>query len=243
MERSVIRDGAHVDPVLLRKRHKPAAQPTLVGVSFSGYVPGNGESHMSRWTAWDWIAYGCIGIAAFGLATGAVWKESPAMFEQWPPLFSSPKWSFAPAVLFILGTIILLLRVFVHADHVSRAAPESGSVVLYEIPPPAKIPTRLRIQFSGGNALPREIDQQNIWRWYAAAQLRKGVSPDKPPVEFIVNWTLFLMFDRPVDLTQLRIDGGAQLPRHEVKDANARYAIIVFDGDMPSLVLELSAEL
>jgi len=61
------------------------------------------ERTMSNWTAWDWIAYGCLGIAAFGLAMGAIWKENPAMFENWPLFFSSPKWSFVPMALFNSG--------------------------------------------------------------------------------------------------------------------------------------------
>jgi uncharacterized protein (TIGR02594 family) len=65
---------------------------------------------MLHWTSWDWIAYGCLGIAAFGLAFGIVWKENPAMFKNWPAIFASPKWSLVPAILFTLGTIIFIFR-------------------------------------------------------------------------------------------------------------------------------------
>ena len=65
---------------------------------------------MSHWGFWDWITYGCLGIAAFGLAIGAVGKDSPTMFEHLPAIFSSPKWAYAPIVLFALGSAILAAR-------------------------------------------------------------------------------------------------------------------------------------
>lgn len=105
-----------------------------------------------------------------------------------------------------------------------------------------RIPTRLRIQFSGGPALPREIDQQNVFRWYALAQLRVEVGPNRPRAERITSWAVTVIFDQPTEVRNVRIDGGPQLPRHEIKDASARHAIIAFDGDIPPGVLEISAE-
>lgn len=67
---------------------------------------------MSHWTAWDWITYGCLGIAAFGLALGSLLKEYPSMVSWMPEIFSSPKWAFVPALLFVVATIIFLVRTF-----------------------------------------------------------------------------------------------------------------------------------
>ena len=67
---------------------------------------------MSHWTAWDWIAYGCLGIAAFGLAFGAIWRENPAMFSGWPDFWKNSMWSFVPMALFALGTVVLIVRLF-----------------------------------------------------------------------------------------------------------------------------------
>jgi hypothetical protein len=65
---------------------------------------------MARWKFWDWVAYCCLGIAALGLAAGAALKEDPAMFERLPAVFTSPKWAYAPIILFALGSFILAVR-------------------------------------------------------------------------------------------------------------------------------------
>jgi hypothetical protein len=59
---------------------------------------------MSKWSPWDWIAYTCLGIAAGGAAISALPKETRAVFEGWSSLFTSPKWSFVPAIFFIIAT-------------------------------------------------------------------------------------------------------------------------------------------
>jgi hypothetical protein len=67
---------------------------------------------MSNWSGWDWISYGCLGLAAFGLAFGSLSKEYPEMLSSLPSLFSSPKWAAAPALLFVVATIIFIARLF-----------------------------------------------------------------------------------------------------------------------------------
>jgi hypothetical protein len=65
---------------------------------------------MARWGFWDWVAYVCLGIAAFGLAAGAALKEDPMMLSHLPSLFASPRWAYVPIVLFALGSAILAIR-------------------------------------------------------------------------------------------------------------------------------------
>jgi hypothetical protein len=65
---------------------------------------------MARWGFWDWMAYCCLGIAALGLAAGAALKEEPTMLERLPTVFTSPKWAYAPIILFALGSFILAVR-------------------------------------------------------------------------------------------------------------------------------------
>lgn len=72
---------------------------------------------MSSWSGWDWIAYGCLGIAALGLGIGTWGKDNPEMLSNLPSLFSSPKWSAVPAILFVLATLIFIARLFVAAPN------------------------------------------------------------------------------------------------------------------------------
>ena len=65
---------------------------------------------MSNWSPWDWIAYACLGIASVGLALGSLGKESPNLFSEFPSFFSSPKWASVPALLFMLATLIFIVR-------------------------------------------------------------------------------------------------------------------------------------
>ena len=64
---------------------------------------------MSNWSGWDWISFGLLGLAAFGLAFGSLAKESPEMFSGLAFL-SSPRWAFLPAALFAVATVIFLVR-------------------------------------------------------------------------------------------------------------------------------------
>ena len=68
---------------------------------------------MAHWTPWDWIAYGCLGIAALGLAVASLAKEYPDMFHWLPGFFSNSRWSFIPAILFVVATLIFIIRLLV----------------------------------------------------------------------------------------------------------------------------------
>ena len=78
---------------------------------------------MSKWSGWDWISYGCLGVAALGLAVGAWGKENPEMFSGLPSVFSSPKWAAVPAILFALATIIFIARLLAPAPNGTAIAP------------------------------------------------------------------------------------------------------------------------
>jgi hypothetical protein len=76
---------------------------------------------MANWSGWDWISYGCLGFAALGLAIGTWGKENPEIFGSLPSILLSPNWSAVPAILFALGTIIFIVRLF-------GAEPQTASI-------------------------------------------------------------------------------------------------------------------
>jgi hypothetical protein len=65
---------------------------------------------MARWGFWDWVAYVCLGVAAFGLAGDAALKDHPQLFQHVPAFFLRPFWGYVPIILFALGSAILAVR-------------------------------------------------------------------------------------------------------------------------------------
>jgi hypothetical protein len=63
---------------------------------------------MSRWTFWEWVAYATIFVAAIIIAANEGVHLAPALFERFSGVVSSPYWAFAPLVLIVLGTLILI---------------------------------------------------------------------------------------------------------------------------------------
>src|SRR5437773_527901 len=63
---------------------------------------------MRQWHFWDWIAYGLLAVAAFGVA---LWREFPKMFEQWTGHIGAI-WSFIPAALVVIATVIFIFRLW-----------------------------------------------------------------------------------------------------------------------------------
>jgi hypothetical protein len=61
---------------------------------------------MSTWAFWDWVGFGCLGIAAVGLALGALGKENPKLFSWLPRIFANSRLGYLPIVLFALGSMI-----------------------------------------------------------------------------------------------------------------------------------------
>jgi hypothetical protein len=89
-----------------------AARGTPAGTATVLKSGGHRGFFMSNWSAWDWIAYGCLAIAAFGLAAGQIQRETPTMFERLPAFFKSGRWSYVPAILVIVGTAALAAEHF-----------------------------------------------------------------------------------------------------------------------------------
>jgi hypothetical protein len=65
---------------------------------------------MAKWTFWDWVGFVSLGLAAFGMALGAVLKEDAEVIARLPAFLASPRWVYMPAILFTLGSIILAVR-------------------------------------------------------------------------------------------------------------------------------------
>ncbi len=106
---------------------------------------------------------------------------------------------------------------------------------------PSPVPTEIRLQFRDRDSSPLAIDNKNIWRWYTLQTVVKGIDAKTGALNEVGrNVTVFLIFDKPVKLTQFRIDGmGSTLPMYEVKDSSPRGAVIVFSGELTGKVVEI----
>lgn len=75
---------------------------------------------MRHWAFWEWIAYVALFVAALIIAADTGFRESPDVMARLPGFFHSEWWGFAPAVLVVMATIILLLREFVFSNNKLR---------------------------------------------------------------------------------------------------------------------------
>jgi len=64
---------------------------------------------MKDWPFWGWIAYGCLAIAAYGMAFWTFVEKHPHMIDLFPTYLRSYLWGYAPATLVSIGTIILII--------------------------------------------------------------------------------------------------------------------------------------
>ena len=95
-------------------------------------------------------------------------------------------------------------------------------------------PTHITLRFSEGSQAPTVEGIDNIWRWYALANVRVQLSAENPPKREVSSWTVFLTLDRAIETKQVHVEitGPKPIPSYEVKDRDSRSAVLVFSGDM-----------
>jgi hypothetical protein len=180
---------------------------------------------MKEWSFWDCMAYAGLALAVVIEAAEAGLKNAPQVAAKIPDIFPSVIAPFIPLGLVVVATLILLLRYGPH-----RRPPDN---------PHPRLETYIRLQFHHGAQEPDRIDSKNIFRCYSTAALT-GVQPNQqgsPMARVVARW-LFLIFDRPVRISRLRLDpSGAQLPIHEVKSFSSRHAVVWILGDLAGTVI------
>jgi hypothetical protein len=85
---------------------------------------------MRHWTFWEWVAYVALFVAALIIAADTGFRGSPDVMARLPEFFHSEWWGFAPAVLVVVATIILLLREFVFPNNKLRHQVTSFSMAV-----------------------------------------------------------------------------------------------------------------
>lgn len=65
---------------------------------------------MKDWPFWGWIAYGCLAIAAYGMAFWTFVERHPTLIDWFPASLRSYLLGYVPATLVSIGTIILIIQ-------------------------------------------------------------------------------------------------------------------------------------
>jgi hypothetical protein len=192
---------------------------------------------MSSWGFWDWITYGCLGIAAFGLALAAIGKDNPSLFAALPEVFLSARWAYVPIALFLFGSAILATRTLYPTN--------SGSST--QSLPKTVDGAYAFLQFSDAHSVPVEKKTTNILSWYALftesiyvdtqdANKKSLGGFSVPP-----RWTVFLLFENPARFRQMVATcKGPNNPTCAVQFSNDRYAVISIVGDVTLSTLEVT---
>ena len=77
-----------------------------------------------------YIGFGCIAIAAYGMAIGEVLKREPQMGAYLPSFLTSRNWRFVPAIFFTLGIIIWIGSEYIPAwSHSDQHEDCSNSII------------------------------------------------------------------------------------------------------------------
>ena len=98
-----------------------------------------------------------------------------------------------------------------------------------------KTSAEIKFRFYGDQPIPDAIHYQNIWRWY-------NHSVFNAESQIVLLSTIFISFDKPILIGTLKVTSpDMKLPIYEVKEYNNRFAIIVFNGQLPSGTLIISS--
>lgn len=96
----------------------------------------------------------------------------------------------------------------------------------------------LQLHCYADNRLPQRLNIENIWRWHRFVA-KATVYSDEGVYELPGIEVFFINFDQPVKVGTFSVSSpDIQLPGHEVKEFNPRFAIIVFESIVPQGTLE-----
>lgn len=100
----------------------------------------------------------------------------------------------------------------------------------------------LRLHTYRDHRVPDSLETKNIFRWYYLSHIITNMTFEgkKEEIEFP---TIFVTFEPEVQITTLKVRSpDMKLPRHEVKEFNQKYAIIVFSEKLKEGTLEIVVE-
>ena len=98
----------------------------------------------------------------------------------------------------------------------------------------------LRLHIHADQRMPELLQSENVFRWFFLRQAIATTTPDGAHSTVFPITTVFVTFEPEVVISTFRVRSpNLQLPSHEVKEFNQRFAIIVFGGELGDGTLEL----
>lgn len=204
------------------------------------------------------LTIGFIGYVVFHHQAHILWRLTIGLgfiacliFFSWRPIWEDfhrayPDMKIEPVHLTISGLSGVLLcaalalagTIWQIRRPVPAAAPEKPVASSPIWPSSPYVYTHVRIQFKGNGLPPLQIDESNVYRWFALGSMLLSVV--NPQQTKLAGWTIYMTFDRPIIFTQFKIDGLGDM-RYEVKSWSQRHAIIAIFGDPPPSVVDIIA--
>jgi hypothetical protein len=159
---------------------------------------------------------------AIGIIGVALTLITAVLQYYWPHLPSWAPWVGVGMGIFLLGLSIGL--VVAGGSQYRRKTLKGAS---------------LKLHMFGDHRTPERIAADNIFRWFYLQTAIHGVSPSGVTRIGTLS-TLFVAFDSDVVVSTIRVRSpDMQLPIHEVKEFNQRYAIVTFSDNVPAGTLEV----
>lgn len=102
----------------------------------------------------------------------------------------------------------------------------------------------LSLHIYGDKRTPESISVTNVWRWYYLQLEFTLIHPETGMTTNRRISILFLNFDNPVKIGSLLVNSpNINLPTHEVKEFNNRFAIITFNDELQPGTLNITAKI
>jgi hypothetical protein len=169
--------------------------------------------------------------------------------NEWRERRGKPRIKLEPSHLIILGLVLAvvgtgwLLYGTRAASITSTTTNVTAGPVSQQTPPLGDLLTitHLNLKFGHGSDLPVATANDNIWRWYALANVFRVIGKDGQSAD-IRAWTIFVTFDRSLDPKQIAVTSKGSLPTYEVKERDYRSAVIAFSGDLVDIDVDIRVE-
>lgn len=101
----------------------------------------------------------------------------------------------------------------------------------------------LRLRVYDDTRLPERVHYENIFRWYYFPGVFQMKDQDGNQIGSFAIVTLVVSFEPEVKISTLKVRSlEGELPTHEVKEFNQRFAIVAFLGKAPVGTIEVAVE-
>ena len=168
---------------------------------------------------WERVGMWIVAVAAIVQGTDFALKNAPTLRDHL--LVLQPFFAYSPLLLVVIaGGIFLAVKL----GWLKRYADSAQLVLRFN---------------QAGQSVPDKLSHHNIWRWYILHSVATFVAPQGS--YRATTATIVVSFEPEVSITTIRCASpDSVVPKYEVKEFNQRYAIIVFETELPKGTLQIN---